>query len=40
MGVWSLLGYVQDGDVKSAAVLPEVDGAEEELPDDWDAMEG
>jgi hypothetical protein len=40
IGVWSLLGYVQDSDVKSAAVLPEVDGAEEELADDWDSLAG
>lgn len=34
VGVWSLKGYVKDDDVKSAAVLREVDGAEEELADD------
>jgi hypothetical protein len=36
--VWSLLGYVKDSDVKAAAVLPEVDGDEEELADGWDAI--
>jgi hypothetical protein len=30
------LGYVKDEDVKAAAVLPEVKGAEEELAADWD----
>jgi len=30
--------YVKDDDVKSAAVLPEVDGEEEELADDWDLL--
>ncbi|KDR70620.1 hypothetical protein GALMADRAFT_76041, partial [Galerina marginata CBS 339.88] len=38
LGVWSLLGYVKDSDVKAAAVLPEVDGDEQELPDNWDAI--
>jgi hypothetical protein len=38
LGVWSLMGYVEDSDVKAAAVLPEVIGDEEELPNDWDAM--
>ena len=38
LGVWSLMGYVKDSDVKSAAVLPEVDGAEEELEYDWDTI--
>ena len=32
------MGYVRDDDVKSAAVLPEVDGEEEELADDWDSL--
>ena len=30
VGVWSLLGYVKDNDVKAAAVLPAVDGKEDE----------
>ena len=38
VGVWSTLGYVKDDDVKVAAVLPEVNGAEEELAEDWDSM--
>jgi hypothetical protein len=36
--VWSLLAYVKDEDVKAAAVLPEVDGEEEDLPMDWDSI--
>ena len=38
LGVWSLMGYVKDEDVKAAAVLPEVDGEEEDLPMDWDSL--
>jgi hypothetical protein len=37
LGVWSKMGYVKDTDVKSAAVLPEVDG-EEELAENWDRI--
>ena len=37
-GVWSLMGYVKDEDVKAAAVLPEVNGEEEELATDWDSL--
>jgi hypothetical protein len=36
--VWSKMGYVKDSDLKSAAVLPEVDGKEEELAYDWDSL--
>ena len=38
VGVWSLLGYINDDDVKAAAVLPEVRGEEEELAVDWDII--
>jgi hypothetical protein len=38
LGVWSTMGYVEDSDILSAAVLPEVDGEEEDLGIDWDAM--
>ncbi|KAF8805656.1 hypothetical protein BYT27DRAFT_7104087 [Phlegmacium glaucopus] len=38
LGVWSLMGYVKDDDVKLAAVLPEVDGEEEEPADNWDSV--
>ena len=32
------MGYVKDEDVKAAAVLPEVNGVEEELAEDWDSI--
>ena len=32
------MGYVKDDDVKAAAVLPEVDGEEDELAADWDSL--
>ncbi len=35
---WSKMGLVSDDNMKSAAVLPEVDGEEEELALDWDAL--
>jgi len=38
VGVWSALGYVKDDDVKAAALLPEVNGKEEELAEDWDSI--
>ena len=38
LGVWSSMGYVKDDDIKAAAVLPEVDGEEEDLADDWDSL--
>lgn len=38
LGGWSKMGLVKDDDVKSAAVLPEVDGEEEELALGWDAL--
>ena len=38
LGVWSLLGYVHDNDVKAAALLPEIDEEDEDLPADWDAI--
>jgi len=36
LGVWSLMGYVKDTDIKPTAILPEVIGDEEELKDGWD----
>jgi len=36
LGVWSLMGYVQDADIKPTTVLPEIIGDEEELRDGWD----
>lgn len=38
LGVWSKMGYVKDTDVKSATILPEVDGEEEELAKNWDRI--
>ena len=38
VGAWSRLGYVKDNDVKAVTILPEVEGEEEELGDDWDAI--
>jgi hypothetical protein len=38
LGVWSLMGYVKDSDIKFTAVLPEVIGEEDELPMDWDLI--
>ena len=32
------MGLVKDSDITAAAVLPEVDGEEEELELDWDAI--
>ena len=32
------MGYVRDSDVKATAVLPEVDGKENELESDWDSV--
>jgi len=39
VGIWSLLGFVKDNDVRAAAVLPVVDGQEEELAEDWDSID-
>ena len=38
LGVWSIMDYVKDDDVKSATVLPELNGEEEDLADDWDSL--
>ena len=40
LGTWSLLGYVNDSDVKAAVVLPELRAGEEEdqLQMDWDKI--
>ena len=35
---WSKMGLVKDDDVKAAALLPEVNGEEEELALNWDAL--
>jgi hypothetical protein len=38
LGTWSLLGYVNDSDVKAVVVLPELWAGEkeEQLQKDWD----
>jgi hypothetical protein len=40
LGIWSLLGYVKDSDVKGVVILPELraDEEEEELKEDWDKI--
>jgi hypothetical protein len=40
LGVWSLLGYVKDTDMKAVVILPELraDEEEEELELDWDRI--
>jgi hypothetical protein len=38
LGCWSRLGLVRDGDVKAAALLPEVEGTDSdyEMEEGWD----
>ena len=38
LGVWSKLGFVRNNDILQAAVLPEVNGAEDELKMNWDVI--
>ena len=40
LGIWSLLGYVKDSDVKAVVILPELhaDEDEDELGIDWDRI--
>jgi len=40
VGVWSLLGYVHDNDIKKVTALEELTGEEwmDELSADWDAI--
>lgn len=38
LGEWSSMGFVKDSDIIAAAALSEVDGEEEELGQDWDAI--
>ena len=39
VGVWSLLGYVKDNDIKAVTILPEVDSDEEgQLPENWNSI--
>ena len=39
VGAWSLMGYVKNSDLDAAAMLPEVEGDEEELDDAWDVID-
>jgi hypothetical protein len=39
VGAWILKGYVNSGDIRVAMELPEVDGSEEALGDDWDSIQ-
>jgi hypothetical protein len=39
VGAWSLMGYVKDKDVKAATAVPDVEGVEEELDEDWDNID-
>jgi hypothetical protein len=32
------MGYIKDNDIKAVTVIPEVEGEEEELADNWDAI--
>jgi len=36
LGVYSLMGYVRDSDIKAMAVKLEIIGEEKELVDGWD----
>jgi hypothetical protein len=38
LGNWSMLGFVKDNDIYAVTALAEVEGDEEELPEDWDAI--
>jgi hypothetical protein len=40
LGAWSILGYVQDMDLKAVVSSPEIPEGEEEedLPQDWDVI--
>ena len=39
LGAWSLVGYVQDSDVKAVTMLPDLkDDDEEPLEENWDVI--
>ena len=38
VGSWSRLGLVKNSDVLAVAVMPDVDGEEEDLEDGWDRI--
>jgi hypothetical protein len=38
VGAWSLLGHVKDKEVNTAIIPSKVEGKEEDLQVDWDAI--
>ena len=38
LGSWSLRGYINDSDLQAAALMADVEGAEEELEEGWDKI--
>jgi hypothetical protein len=38
LGVWSLMGYVKDSDIRASVMLPDIIGEEEELTAGWDEI--
>lgn len=38
LGNWSLRGYINDSDLQVAALMADVEGAEEELEEQWDKI--
>ena len=39
VGEWSSMGVVKDSDLTVAATLPDIDGEDEDLGNDWDAID-
>ena len=40
LGAWSLIGYIQDSDVKVVTMLPDFeDNDEEPLEENWDVIQ-
>ncbi|KIK11652.1 hypothetical protein PISMIDRAFT_122341, partial [Pisolithus microcarpus 441] len=38
LGYWSSMGLVKMGDIEKVSKLPDVDGNEEDLEDNWDGI--
>jgi hypothetical protein len=38
LGAWSRLGYVKDTDVMAVAMMPEMEGEENDLEAGWDCI--
>ncbi|KIK18568.1 hypothetical protein PISMIDRAFT_102992, partial [Pisolithus microcarpus 441] len=38
LGYWSSMGLVKTGDIEKVSKLPDVDGDEEDLEDNWDSI--